>query len=302
MKKAMNAVVATRRSALALAQARAFASDLQRANPGLVVEELHVTTTGDRIQERALNQIGGKGLFIKEVEQALLDGMASFAVHSLKDVPAELAEGLTIACVPRRADARDVIVTRDGRRFADLAAGSRIGTSSLRRAVQLLERRPDLQIVPVRGNVDTRLHRCREGHVDAVVLARAGLLRLGLEPDATEILTPEICLPAIGQGALAIECRANDDQMVSLLARADDDETRIAVSAERGVMIAAQGSCQVPIAAYAQRDGMELILRALLADGDGTNVRRGQRRVAWPKDAGAAETVGLDLGGELRAR
>jgi hydroxymethylbilane synthase len=294
-------VVATRKSALALAQCRAFLAELEAANPGLAIEELHVTTTGDRVQDRALSEVGGKGLFIKEIEEALLERRADFAVHSLKDVPAELAPSLVLACIPRREDPRDALVSASGRSFAELEPGSKIGTSSLRRRVQLLAWRPDLTIVPLRGNVDTRLKRCSEGVVDAVVLARAGLVRLGLADRTTELIDPSRCLPAIGQGALAIETRADDAEVAARLGALADEETTLAVSAERGVMLAVEGSCQTPVAAYALRDGSELWLRALLAEPDGSRLRRAEQRHPWPATAAEAHRFGVELGARLKA-
>lgn len=293
-------VVATRKSALALAQARAWMRELGARHPGVEIEELHVTTTGDRVQDRALSEIGGKGLFIKEIEEAILDGRADLAVHSFKDVPAELAPALEIGCVPRRADPRDVVVTRDGRPLSELASGSRVGTSSLRRRVQLAAWRPDLEFVALRGNVDTRLRRCREGVVEAVVLARAGLERLGLADRVTETLEPERCLPAVGQGALAIEQRAGDAELAALLAPLADPATAIAAAAERGVMSAVEGSCQVPLAAYAIEHNGDLWLRALLAEPDGTRLRRRELRTAWPTSEADAWRAGLEVGRELK--
>ena len=211
-------IVATRKSQLALAQARAFMRQLEACHPGLQIEEKHVVTTGDRIQDRALSEIGGKGLFIKEIEEAIVDGSADIAIHSLKDVPAELAPSLAIGCIPQRVDPRDAIVTRSGGKLGELPAGSKLGTSSLRRKVQLGAAHPGLELVPLRGNVDTRLRKCSEGLVDAIVLARAGLMRLGLADRATEVIEPEVSLPAVGQGALAIEMRAGDRATLELLA------------------------------------------------------------------------------------
>jgi hydroxymethylbilane synthase len=290
---------ATRKSALALAQARAFVKALGELTPGHEFHELLVVTTGDRVQDRALAEIGGKGLFIKEIEESLLRGDADFAVHSLKDVPAELAPGLSIGCVPRREDPRDVFISRSGAALAELPEGSRVGTSSLRRRVQLARRRPDLQIVNLRGNVDTRLRKCREGEVDAIILARAGLVRLGLADQATEILAPEVMLPAVGQGALAIELRSVDESTAALLARANHAETEIAVSAERGVMRAVEGNCQTPVAAFAFRRGQELWLRGLLAEPDGSNVREGELSGSCA-DRDSAERMGLELGERLK--
>ncbi|MBI3202909.1 MAG: hydroxymethylbilane synthase [Myxococcales bacterium] len=294
-------IVATRKSQLALAQARAFMRQLEACHPGLTIEEKHVVTTGDRIQDRALSEIGGKGLFIKEIEEAMLEGSADVAIHSLKDVPAELAPSLTIGCVPERADPRDVIVSRTGGRLADLPPGAKLGTSSLRRKVQLGAAHPGLEIVPLRGNVDTRLRKCSEGVVDAIVLARAGLFRLGLADRATEVLEPEVSLPAVGQGALAIEMRAGDRATLELLAPLAHAETAIAVAAERGVMQAVEGSCQLPVAAYAVRTGSELWLRALLAEPDGSRLRRREARTAFPRDEAEAARFGVELGSALRA-
>ncbi len=292
--------VATRRSKLALAQARAYVRTLTALEPTLVVEELHVVTSGDKIQDRSLQDIGGKGLFIKEVEEALLSGQATFAVHSIKDVPAELAPSLCIAAIPKREDPRDVLVSRSGSLLADLPAGAMVGTSSLRRQTMLRKARPDLTFQPLRGNVDTRLRKLAEGQVEAIVLAAAGLQRLGLLDKATEILDPSTSLPAVGQGALGIECRQDDDSVRALLAGTDDEPTRICVVAERAFMAAVGGSCQLPVAAYGRRDGSDLWLRAMLADGDGSNARFGERRTAWSTDEALAEALGRELGIALR--
>lgn len=295
-------VFATRRSQLALAQSRKFGVELTAAHPGLQLGELHVVTTGDRIQDRPLTDIGGKGLFVKEIEEALIDGQADFAVHSIKDVPAELARGLRIACIPKRVDPRDVLVSRTGQSLAELPAGTRIGTSSLRRAVHLRKVRPDLVIEPLRGNVDTRLRKVREGVVDATILAYAGLLRLGLEDVITEVLAPELSLPAVGQGALGIECRDGDTRTLALLAVLHDADTAVAVAVERGVMIEVEGSCKIPIASYAQRcpDG-RMQVRSMLADEDGGRAAFVERTVAWPSSEPEGERLGRDLGRELRA-
>ncbi|MBI4700448.1 MAG: hydroxymethylbilane synthase [Deltaproteobacteria bacterium] len=289
----------TRRSALALAQARAYAKALQRTSPGLDIEEVHVVTSGDRFQDRPLVELGGKGLFVKEIEQALLEGRADFAVHSIKDVPAELAPGLVLAAVPARADPRDVLVTATGCSLVGLARGARIGTSSLRRRTLLLAVRPDLEIVPLRGNVDTRLRKLHDGLVDAVVLAQAGLLRLGLERSGAQILDPAVLLPAVGQGALGIECRAADAALGALLGRTADLAATVCVSAERAFMAAVGGSCRLPVAAYGVRDGGELWLRGAVAQPDGTDLRRGERRSSWPAEPGEAGALGRELGAEL---
>lgn len=297
----MKIVYATRKSQLALAQSRAFVHSLEQLSPGLECVELTVTTTGDRIQDRSLSDIGGKGLFVKEIEEALLSAEADIAVHSLKDVPPELAAGLVLGCIPRREDPRDVLVSRSGAPLAELSPGARVGTSSLRRRVQLAEQRPDLEIVPLRGNVDTRLRKCREGEVDAVVLAAAGLARLGMAEVATERLDPSVCLPAVGQGALGIEHRANDARAQALLELATDEDTRRSVFAERGVMRAVEGNCQTPVAAYAVREGAAMWLRAFLSEPDGSRPRRREVRIPWPENYEQAERIGRDLGAELRA-
>ncbi len=300
----MKLVFATRKSALALAQSRAFVAALVEAQgpTDLVVEELHVTTSGDRFQDQRLQDIGGKGLFIKELEEALLDARADFAVHSIKDVPAEIVPGLDIACIPRRADPRDVIATKAGSPIAsidDLPRGARIGTSSLRRAVCLKKLRPDFVIEPLRGNVDTRLRKVDEGAYDGVVLAFAGLARLSLAHRASIVLTPEQCVPAVGQGALGIECRASDDRVRGVLAPIADEETTIAVAAERALMARVGGNCRMPIAAHAVRGGDRMHLVALVAEPDGSRARDGRVEVPWPKSAEEAARIGRDLGGEL---
>jgi hydroxymethylbilane synthase len=293
--------VATRKSVLALAQARAWMAEL-RQKTRVETQELLVVTTGDRIVDRPLQEVGGKGLFLKEIEEALLAGEADLAVHSLKDVPGQLAAGLQLGCVPKREDPRDAIRTRTGCTFLELPAGAKVGTSSLRRTVQLRLLRPDLEYVPLRGNVDTRLRRCDEGVVDAVVLAYAGLRRLGRAAEVTELLSADVCIPAVGQGALGVEIRSGDDGILSLVSELEDIETAIATATERGVLIAVEGSCQVPVAAYAERDGHELWLRALLAEPDGSDLRREELRCPWPETLQRAQEVGSTVGLALRAR
>jgi len=292
--------LATRRSKLALAQARAYVDTLKATDPTLQVEELHIVTTGDKIQDRPLQDLGGKGLFIKEVEEALLDRRASFAVHSIKDVPAELAPSLCLAAMPKREDPRDALLSREGASLADLPQGAKVGTSSLRRRTMLLRARPDLTILPLRGNVDTRLRKLAEGQVDAIVLAAAGLVRLGLAAQATEILEPDASLPAVGQGALGIECREDDEQVRALLATTDDQNTRICVTAERAFMAAVGGSCQLPVAAYAEREGTDLWLRGMFADADGSHARFGERRMPWSTDLTVIASLGRALGDALK--
>lgn len=309
----MNLVYCTRKSALALAQSRAFVSSVTSAavSAGAPVEisELTLVTSGDKFLSQPLQDLGGKGLFIKELEEALLDGRADFAVHSIKDVPAELLEGLDIVCIPAREDPRDVLVSKENAPLASLPKNARVGTSSLRRALALREARPDLVIEPLRGNVDSRLKKVTEGPLDAIVLAYAGLKRLGLGAHASEVLSPDVMLPAVGQGALGIETRTGADACREVLARTEDLPTTLAVRAERAVMLAVEGNCRMPVAAHATRvegaGGSALHLRAMLAEADGTRVRRADRTMPWPQriDAAAlaeAAALGLDLGRELR--
>jgi hydroxymethylbilane synthase len=290
---------ATRRSALALAQCRAFVATLAASHPDLELVELLVVTTGDKIQDRPLSEVGGKGLFVKEIEEALLDGRADLAVHSIKDVPGSLPEGLVLACVPARVDPRDVLVAPKHGTLAALPKGARVGTSSLRRKLSVLAARPDLVVVPLRGNVDTRLKRLEGGELDAILLAHAGLLRLGLGGRVTEVLSADVSLPAIGQGALGIETREADAAARALLEELHDRETAVRVAAERGVLVALGGDCKTPIAAHAEREDGQMRLRAFVADADGSRLRRSERRAAWPSSEDAATELGMALGKEL---
>jgi hydroxymethylbilane synthase len=285
---------------LALAQCRAFVASLCRAEASLETRELQVVTSGDRITDRPLADIGGKGLFVKEIEEALLDRRADFAVHSIKDVPGTLPEGLILACIPRREDPRDVLVAPRHGSLDALPQGARVGTSSLRRKVALQARRPDLDVVSLRGNVDTRLRKVDAGECDAIVLARAGLVRLGLEGRATEILAPEVSLPAVGQGALGIECRADDTEARTLLLRLHDASTAACVAAERGVLKALGGDCKTPLGAYAEHLGDTLRLRAFVAQPDGSGLRRAEATSPWPALETDAEALGRKLGDTLK--
>ncbi len=292
-------VYATRRSALALAQCRAFIARVRALHPELELVEEQIVTTGDKIQDRPLSEVGGKGLFVKEIEEALLDGRAQLAVHSVKDVPGFLPDGLAIVCVPLREDPRDVLVSPKYGTLAALPRGAKLGTSSLRRQVSIRAVRPDLDIVPTRGNVDTRLRKVDAGEYDAILLARAGLVRLGLEGRATEVLEPEVSLPAIGQGALGIECRTDDAATRAILAPLHDPTSATCVAAERGVMVALEGDCKTPIGAFGERiAGEKLRLRAFFSRPDGSEMRRAERSVAWPSEADAT-ALGLELGREL---
>ncbi len=298
-------VIATRKSQLALAQAQWVAERLRAALPGLSVSLEKVVTQGDKILDVPLAQVGGKGLFVKEIEQALLEGRADLAVHSMKDLPAELPPGLCIAGVSPREDVRDALISRDGRGLADLAPGARVGTSSLRRQAQLLALRPDLAVVSIRGNVETRLRKLESDGLDAVVLAAAGLARLGLSSRVSELLPPQVLLPAVGQGALGLECRDGDAATKELVLAISDGEAACAVEAERAFLARLEGGCQVPIAGYAVVEGSDVALAGLVADLDGRRVVRGQGRALRRQAAGlgreVAERVLADGGRQILA-
>ena len=268
--------IATRKSRLALAQTRHVAAALKALEPTLEVEELPLTTEGDRILDRPLAEIGGKGLFVSEVEAAIVDGRADIAVHSIKDVPSGLAEGLQITAIPEREDPRDCLLSRDGVEIDALEAGQRIGTSSLRRAAQLKAHRPDLAFASLRGNVDTRLRKLDEGNYDAIVLALAGMKRLGLTDRKHWVIPTNVCLPAIGQGALGIETRAADAATNALVTQLDHDKTRLEVEAERALLQKLEGSCRVPIAGHAVlREGSRLTLHGMVGSLDGSRILSG---------------------------
>jgi hydroxymethylbilane synthase len=260
-------VIASRGSQLALWQARWVASQLTSAGQECRIEI--IKTTGDKITDVPLAKVGTKGLFTKEIEEALLDGRADLAVHSLKDLPTELPEGLVLAAVPEREDPRDAVV---GKKLADLPLGAKVGTSSLRRAAQLRQLRPDLQVESVRGNLDTRLRKLDEGQYDAILLAAAGLKRLGWGDRIAELLSPDQMCPAVGQGALAIETRAGSNAVAML----DHADTHTAVLAERAVLGALGGGCQVPIGAYATVSEGRVHILAIVAAPDGTQVIRAE--------------------------
>lgn len=245
-------IFATRPSALARWQTQWVIAALQKAHPGLECEEKVITTQGDKILDKPLPEIGGKGLFTQELESELLSGAVNCAVHSLKDLPVENPAGLTVGCVPARAEVRDALISGKGYTLATLPAGAVVGTSSLRRAAQILAQRPDVTTQSLRGNVDTRLRKALEGHYDAIILAGAGLTRLGLDKHITEWLPLDVMLPAPGQGALAVQCRADDEITLNLLSALEDDSTRNAVTAERQFLLGLGGGCAVPVAAYAQ--------------------------------------------------
>jgi hydroxymethylbilane synthase len=294
-------VIATRQSALAMWQAEHVRDRLRALQPSCTVELLGLTTQGDRVLDVPLADIGGKGLFIKELEQAMLDGRADLAVHSLKDVPMVVPEGFTLAAIMARDDPRDSFVSNVHKTLASLPPGSVVGTSSLRREAQLRERFPSLVIEPLRGNVNTRLRKLDEGKYAAIILAAAGLRRLGFAGRIRELLDPVDSLPAVGQGALAIECRSNRTDVIGALDALADRPTTLAVTAERAFGMKLAGDCHAPLAAFATARGDELWLRGLIASRDGTQVLRGERamRVATMENAVA---LGEDLGAEFLAR
>lgn len=264
--------IATRGSNLALVQTRWVGRQLRTHFPDLDIEEVHVKTTGDRIQDRPLAQVGGKGLFVSEVEAVVVRGDADFAVHSLKDVPGDvpLAEGMAILSVPVREDPRDVLVTIDGVDLHSLKRGAKVGTTSRRRVVQLQRQRPDLGFVPLRGNIETRLRKLREGQCDAIVLAAAGLARTGVLRETPHVvLAPEICLPAVGQGALAIEGPSSDDALRARLRAIEDPIARIQITAERAMLQKLEGNCHSSIAGHATAEEGRLKLEAMVASYDG---------------------------------
>ncbi len=288
-------VIGTRGSKLALAQSEMVMTALEARHPGVVIEMLVITTKGDQILDRALSRIGDKGLFVTEIENALLDGRIDLAVHSSKDLPSVTPDGLVLGAFPHRADPRDVLISRHGLGLADLPHGARIGTSSLRRACQLHAFRDDFDVINLRGNVDTRLRKAETDEYDAIVLAAAGLDRLDLSAHITEHLTPDLMLPAVAQGALAIECRADDRETLDLIAVLDDAPTHAAVLAERACLRRLEGGCQVPIAAYAEIAGDVLTIRGLVGTPDGMQIVRATEQGATED----AERIGTALAERL---
>ena len=290
-------ILGTRGSKLAVHQSQWVQARLQELAPGLTISLQRIQTSGDKILDVPLAKIGGKGLFVKEIEDALLSKEIDLAVHSMKDVPTALPEGLDILCVPPREDPRDALITRDGCRLDLLKPGGRIGTSSLRRQAQLLHYRPDFTIEMLRGNLDTRLRKLREGQFDAIVLAAAGLRRLAWDAEITEYLPVHLSLPAIAQGALGIEARSDDTFVRELLSRFEHRPTRITVTAERALLHRLEGGCQVPIAAHAALEGDRLTVDGLVASVDGRRVIRHQ--IQGP--ASEAQALGTKLAERLLA-
>jgi hydroxymethylbilane synthase len=290
--------IATRKSPLALWQAEYVRNRLITAHPGLEVELVRMSTQGDRVLDSPLAKVGGKGLFVKELEEGLISGQADLAVHSMKDVPVELPEGLHLPVICEREDPRDAFISVDYPSLDDLPQGARVGTSSLRRQCQLKSRRPDLQILSLRGNVNTRLAKLDAGDFDAIILAAAGLLRLGFAERITTYLDTSISLPAIGQGAVGIECRRDDAHVNQLIAALNHTPTQIRVSAERAMNHRLEGGCQVPIAGHAVLEKDKLILRGLVGYPNGSEVIRGD----ISGDPGVAIDLGVALADDLLSR
>jgi len=264
--------IGTRASALALWQAEWVKSELEKKYPGLMVSLTKIKTTGDKILDVPLSKVGGKGLFVKEIEEAMLRQEIDIAVHSMKDVPTFFPDGLHLSCITEREDARDALLSRNKVAFKDLPKGARIGTSSLRRQSQLMNIRPDFVIEQLRGNVDTRLRKLKEGQYDAIILAAAGVRRLGLADNVTEYIDPEISLPAIGQGALGIECRVDDRELNDMISFFNHSDTRVCVTGERALLRRLEGGCQVPIACYGRIKNNNLSLEGLVASVDGKRI------------------------------
>jgi hydroxymethylbilane synthase len=287
----------SRGSKLALWQAEFVKFEVERSTGGKV-EIVRIKTTGDMILDVPLARVGGKGLFVKEIEEALLSGRIDLAVHSMKDVPTDLPGALEIIAITRREDPRDAFLSNKVKRFEDLPRGARVGTSSLRRQTQLLGLRPDLVVLDNRGNLDTRIRKMEEGKFDAIILAAAGLRRLGWEQRITQVLPEEVSLPAIGQGALGIEIRRDDGETREAVSFLNDLDTAYAVRAERGFLKRLEGGCQVPIAAYGRTEGGAIFLRGMVGRPDGSEIVRGD---AWGT-VGNPESLGVELADQLLAR
>lgn len=283
-------VLGTRGSALALWQAGHIAERLRGLHPGLEIEQRIIKTEGD-VQQTAPLGVGDRGVFVRRIERALLDGQIDFAVHSLKDLPTEQPAGLAVTAVPERHDPRDALVTREGLSFEELPAGTVLGTGSFRRRAQLLAARGDLEIVPLRGNVDTRVRRVVEGRMDGVILALAGLQRLGLEAAPYRPIDPEICLPAVGQGALGVEARESAGEVRELLAPLDHPPTHGAVTAERAFLRRLGGGCLAPATAFARIDGSRVRLDAVVGDPDGKRLLRDREEGGLDAPAGLGERL-----------
>ena len=290
--------IATRKSQLALWQADYVKDLLEQAHPGLQVELVKMSTQGDKILDTPLAKVGGKGLFVKELETGLLEGDADIAVHSMKDVPVELPAGLHLPVICPREDPRDAFVSNTYQTLDELPEGARLGTSSLRRQAQIAAKRPDLQIISLRGNVNTRLQKLDDGEYDAIILAAAGLKRLGMAERIKECLDPSVSLPAIGQGAVGIECRNDDARVNNLIAPLNDNKTHLRVAAERAMNHRLNGGCQVPIAGYAEFNQGLILLRGLVGSVDGKTLIQGE--IAGPPEN--VEEMGTVLAEDLLSR
>jgi hydroxymethylbilane synthase len=287
--------IGTRGSRLALWQAQWVRSAIRRINPSLLIEIITIKTQGDKILDTPLAMVGGKGLFVKEIEEALIDRRIDLAVHSLKDMPADIPPGLCIGPIPERGNPYDVLISRSGRPLAQLRNGARVGTSSLRRAAQLLHQRPDITILPLRGNLDTRIRKLETEDIDAIVLAAAGLKRLNLENKITEYLDDTVMLPAVGQGALCIELRKEDTRTAAALADLNHPETQAVVMGERAFLNRLEGGCQVPIAAHGHMENGAFSLQGLVANLDGTAIVRD----TFSGPAAEFEKIGITLAERL---
>jgi len=289
--------IATRHSPLAMWQANFIKSELLKHHPDLIVELLPMKTKGDKILDTPLAKVGGKGLFVKELEVAILEGRADIAVHSIKDVPVDFPEGLGLTTICEREDPRDAFVSNHYDQLDKLPEGAVVGTSSLRRQCQILASRPDLIIKNLRGNVNTRLGKLDAGEYDAIILAAAGLIRLKMHNRITSLIEPEVSLPAVGQGAVGIECRLDDEQTINLLKPLEDAKTRIRVTAERAMNLKLQGGCQVPIGSFATLENDQLFLRGLVGSVDGKEIIR--KQITGHQDD--AQQLGVTLAEQLLA-
>jgi hydroxymethylbilane synthase len=286
--KMRKVIVGSRRSKLALTQTNWVIEQLKQLGAPFEFEVKEIVTKGDKIVDVTLSKVGGKGLFVKEIEQALLNSEIDMAVHSMKDMPAVLPDGLIIGCVPPREDHHDVLISKNKETFANLPSGAVVGTSSLRRSAQILAKRPDLKIKWIRGNIDTRLAKLKNEDYDAIILAAAGLVRMGWASDViTEYLSTDVCLPAVGQGALAVECRENDEELREWLQKLNDINTERAVWTERAFLRQMEGGCQVPIAGYAYiDDNSDIVLTALVASPDGKEMYKETVSGSNPEEVG----------------
>jgi len=288
-------IIGTRGSALALWQANWVKSELLKNNSDLKISLEIIKTKGDKILDVPLAKIGGKGLFVKEIEDAILDGRVDLAVHSMKDMPAQIPDGLCIGAITKRENPFDVLISKNNLPFSRLQKGAKIGTSSLRRAAQLLNARPDIIIIPLRGNLDTRIKKLNEEYLDAIVLAAAGVLRMGLFAIITEYFNPKIMLPAVGQGALGIEIRKNDKKITSIVKALDHTNTNYIVTGERAFLHRLEGGCQVPIAAYGEINKRDFFLSAMVAEANGKKIIKDLMTGNFEK----AEEIGINLAESL---